>query len=83
MINWIVTKEELQEAVRKAEKTGKQPFDWLEFISLYTHQHGDCEQLSADGDQFRYMAGYYSHPDIMTVAEYAKYRDETDASGEF
>ena len=86
MKKWIVTEEELQAAEAEAIASGKEKFDWATFAQLYTHQHGDCEDLPLDEsqvDSFKYKARYYSEDNIRTVADFARFMDEEDAKGEF
>ena len=74
----------LEAAKEKALAQGKEPFDFIKFISIYVHDRGSCERLRPDEPksvQDQYEREYYVYyPDMMTIEEYAEFRNRLDES---
>lgn len=72
----------LQEAIKKAEENGKEPFDFPRFTEFYFHDTGDCERLPKDAPanvQSYYRRMYYvDYPEVMTVVDYARLLNRLD-----
>lgn len=66
----------LAQTIKKAEASGKEPFDFAVFATKYVHDTGDCEQFTAgasDSTKRHYTRMYYlDYPEIKTIADFAK-----------
>ena len=77
-------KEELEREKTLAHENGKEPFDFLKFISIYVHDTGTFERLKPDEpesvrEQYEWFY-YHFYPQFMTIEEFAEFLNRVDES---